>query len=233
VARLQRVFIETSELFPFTIMDVLLTLSEGFLFTWVWTDEFLDEWEKVIVREGKRTPESAASVAAAVRTHFSRYRIDPAVYRDKITDDLSPDPDDRMLAAAAIYGDVDVLLTRNLKHLRTKPVDTVIADTVSHLSCGNWLPPADSHSPSRGIPSSRPAGSRHGARRAPGGELSRPRRSAAGLRHVSADVPVRRREKWVVFQHVSADVPGIMVAGRLGRLGWLGRPFRRLGSSRR
>lgn len=122
MARLQRVFIDTSELFPFTIMDVLLTLSEDFLFTWVWTDELLDEWEEVIVREGKRTPESAASVAGAVRTHFSGYRIDPAVYRDKITDDLSPDPDDRIHAAAAIYGGADVLLTRNPKHLRTKPV---------------------------------------------------------------------------------------------------------------
>lgn len=103
-------------------MDVLLTLSEDFPFTWVWTDEVLDEWEEVIVREGRRTPGSAASVAAAVRTHFGLYRIDPAHYRDKITDDLSPDPCDRMHAAAAIYGDVDVLLTRNLKHLRTEPV---------------------------------------------------------------------------------------------------------------
>jgi hypothetical protein len=77
VARLQRVFIDTSELFPFTIMDVLLTLSEDLLFTWVWTDELLDEWQEVIVREGKRTPESAASVAAAVRTHFGRSHILP------------------------------------------------------------------------------------------------------------------------------------------------------------
>lgn len=122
MTRLQRVFIDTSELFPFTIMDVLLTLSEDFLFTWVWTDELLAEWKDVIVREGQRTPESAASVAAAVRTYFSRNRIDTVGFRDKITDDLSPDPDDRMHAAAAIYGDVDVLLTRNLKHLRTKPV---------------------------------------------------------------------------------------------------------------
>ncbi|MDN5797157.1 MAG: PIN domain-containing protein [Intrasporangium sp.] len=105
MARPQRVFIDTSELFPFTIMDVLLTLSEDFLFTWVWTDQLLDEWEGVIVREGKRTPESAASLAAAVRTHFGRYRIDPTLYRDKITDDLSPDADDRIHAAAAIYGD--------------------------------------------------------------------------------------------------------------------------------
>ncbi|MCC2321549.1 PIN domain-containing protein [Cellulomonas xiejunii] len=122
MARLPRVFIDTSELFPFTIMDVLLTLAEDLLFTWVWTDEVLAEWEDVIVREGRRTTESAASVSAAVRQHFGRYRIDPALYRDKITDDLSPDPDDRAHAAAAIHGDVDVLLTRNMKHLRTEPV---------------------------------------------------------------------------------------------------------------
>ena len=42
MVRLQRVFIDSSELFPFTIMDVLLTLSEDFLFTWVWTDELLE-----------------------------------------------------------------------------------------------------------------------------------------------------------------------------------------------
>ena len=122
MARLQRVFIDTSELFPFSIMDLLLTLAEDLLFTWVWTDELLDEWSEVIAREGQRTPESAASVTAAVRTHFGRHRIDPALYRDKITEDLSPDPGDREHEAAAIYGDVDVLLTRNLKHLSTAPV---------------------------------------------------------------------------------------------------------------
>lgn len=90
--RVQRVFIDTSELFPFTIMDVLLTLAEDFLFTWVWTDEVLDEWEDVIVREGQRTPESAASVAAAVRTHFGKDRIDPALYRDTITESSPPTP---------------------------------------------------------------------------------------------------------------------------------------------
>jgi hypothetical protein len=37
-------------------------------FAWVWTDELLDEWEEVIVREGKRSPESAASVVPVVRT---------------------------------------------------------------------------------------------------------------------------------------------------------------------
>ncbi|NLA28926.1 MAG: PIN domain-containing protein, partial [Propionibacterium sp.] len=108
LARLQRVFIDTSELFPFTIMDVLLTMSEDFLFTWVWTDEALEEWEEVIVREGLRTPESARSVTDAVRTHFGRYRIDARLYQDKASDELSPDPGDSLHAAACIHGDVDV-----------------------------------------------------------------------------------------------------------------------------
>lgn len=122
VARPQRVFIDTNELFPFTIMDILLTMAEDFLFTWVWTDELLAEWEEVIVREGSRTPASAASVVSVVRTYFGRYRLDPDRYRDRITPDLSPDAADRVHAAAVIHGDVDVLLTRNLKHLRTEPV---------------------------------------------------------------------------------------------------------------
>lgn len=43
MARIDRVFIDTNELFPFTVMDVLLTLSEDRLLDWVWTDELLDE----------------------------------------------------------------------------------------------------------------------------------------------------------------------------------------------
>lgn len=112
-------------------MDVLLTRAEDFLFPWVWTEEILDEWQEVIVREGHRTPESAASVAAGVRTHFGRHRIDPAVYADKITDDLSPDPGDRVHAAAVIHGGVNVLLTRNPKHLRTKPVLAAGANVIA------------------------------------------------------------------------------------------------------
>lgn len=141
MARLQRVFIDTSELFPFTIMDVLLTMAEDLLFTWVWTDELLDEWERVIVREGERTPESARSVADAVRSYFGPYRISPELYREQITDDLSPDPDDRAHAAACIHGDVDVLLTRNLKDFQAAAIvkagvqvmtaDTFLSDLLS------------------------------------------------------------------------------------------------------
>jgi len=120
VAGLENVFIDTSELFPFTIMDLLLTLSEDLLFTWVWTDELLDEWERVIVEHGHRTPESARSVSAAVRGFFAEQRITPDLYRTRITDDLSPGPTDRVHAAACVFGSVNILLTKNAKHFQAR-----------------------------------------------------------------------------------------------------------------
>ena len=79
--RLDRVFVDTNELFPFTVMDLVLTLAEHRLIEFVWTDELLLEWERVIVREGQRDTASAQSVAAAVRRFFAESRIDPATYR--------------------------------------------------------------------------------------------------------------------------------------------------------
>ena len=110
--RLDRVFVDTNELFPFTVMDLVLALAENHLIEFVWTDELLDEWERVIVREGQRDPASARSVAAAVRRFFAESRIDSATYRTQPWPEL-PDPDDRVHGAAAIAG-ADVLMTRNL-----------------------------------------------------------------------------------------------------------------------
>lgn len=113
--RVERVFIDTNELFPFTVMDVLLTLSEGRLFDWVWTDELLDEWESVIVRQKRRDAASARSITNTVRTWFGTSRLDPTDYRHLITDELSPDEADRAHVAACLGGRVNVLLTRNTK----------------------------------------------------------------------------------------------------------------------
>lgn len=115
MAKIDKVFIDTSELFPFTIMDLLLTLAEQFVFTWVWTDDLLDEWERVIVQTKHRTPESAKSVTNAVRAYFESGLIEVDTYVNDITDDLSPDPDDRAHAAACLGGRATVLLTHNLK----------------------------------------------------------------------------------------------------------------------
>jgi hypothetical protein len=59
---MQRVFVDTNVLFPFSVMDLFLALSEDGIHTVIWTDALLDEWERVIVREHQRTPATAASV---------------------------------------------------------------------------------------------------------------------------------------------------------------------------
>lgn len=100
-------------------MDILLTLSEDRLFDWVWTDELLDEWERVITREKHRSRESARAITDAVRTWFASTRIDPTTYRHRITADLSPDESDRVHIAACLDGRADVIVTRNTADFST------------------------------------------------------------------------------------------------------------------
>ena len=61
-------------LFPFSVMDLLLALTEDAVHEVIWTDALLDEWEEVIVGDHRRSAESAASVTAAIRAFFPRAR---------------------------------------------------------------------------------------------------------------------------------------------------------------
>ncbi len=113
--RRERVFVDANELFPFSVMDLVLTLAEELVIDFVWTEELLAEWERVIVGEGKRTPTTARSVSAAVRQFFSSTRIDPSAYRTRLDEVPSRDPDDKVHIAACAFGGATVLLTRNAR----------------------------------------------------------------------------------------------------------------------
>lgn len=89
--RPERVYVDANELFPFTVMDVILALAEDLVVDVVWSDELLKEWQRVIVRDRRWTAESAASVAEAVRTFVASGRIDPGSYRHRM-DDTPGDP---------------------------------------------------------------------------------------------------------------------------------------------
>ncbi len=140
MARLQRVFVDTNELFPFTIVDTLLTLAEERIFSWVWTDELIDElideWERVIVREQRRSADSAAAIVRVVRTFFANERLEPSKYLPLMDESLSPDPDDRVHAAACLSGEVDVLVTRNHRDF---PLDRLTEAGVAVMSSDAYL----------------------------------------------------------------------------------------------
>ena len=49
-----RVLADTNVLFPFSLMDLMLALSQDRIHTLLWSNRLLDEWERVIVREQHR-----------------------------------------------------------------------------------------------------------------------------------------------------------------------------------
>jgi len=108
-----RVFIDTNVLFPFSVMDLMLALSEDGIHDVMWTDDLLDEWERVIVRRGRRSPDAAAAITTAIREFFSDTQIPAESYRNLIAEVDGPDPDDNVHMAAAVAGQVETLVTWN------------------------------------------------------------------------------------------------------------------------
>jgi len=103
-------------------MDLLLALTEDGVHQVLWTDELLDEWERVIVREHHRSAETAASVTAAIREFFADCRIEREQYADIIAQMPGDDPDDHPHMAAAVAARVDALVTANLADLPAGPL---------------------------------------------------------------------------------------------------------------
>ncbi len=109
-----RVFVDTNVLFPFSVMDVMLALTEDSVHEIVWSERLLAEWERVIGREGRRSAESAAAVTQAVRRFFADCEIPAAAYEHLVDEMPGDDPDDRHHAAAAVAARADALITWNL-----------------------------------------------------------------------------------------------------------------------
>ncbi len=139
--RVERVYVDANELFPFSVMDVILALAEDLVIEFVWSEELLDEWERVIVRGGHRSSASARSVSDAVRTFFASGRIEPVSSRDAIVETPGRDPDDRVHTAACIAGRATVLVTRNERDF---PMDFLTARgvtvcTADEFLCAAWI----------------------------------------------------------------------------------------------
>lgn len=109
-----RVFVDAHVLFPFSVMDLMLALTEDAVHELVWSERLLAEWERVIVREQRRSAASAAAVTGTIRQFFADCEVYEAEYVHLV--DLMPggDPDDRHHAAAAIAGSAGALITWNL-----------------------------------------------------------------------------------------------------------------------
>ncbi|WP_199185799.1 PIN domain-containing protein [Streptomyces carminius] len=109
-----RVFVDTNVLFPFSVMDLMLALTEDAVHEVVRSEQLLLEWERVIVREQRRSPHSAAAVTQAVRRFFADCEIRASAYAHLVDEMPGEDPDDRHHAAAAVAAGAGALITWNL-----------------------------------------------------------------------------------------------------------------------
>jgi excisionase family DNA binding protein len=87
-----RVFVDTNVLFPFAVMDLMLALTEDGIHDVMWSDDLLDEWERVIVRERHRSPDAAAAITATIRQFFADTRIPIQNYQGMVSEVDGPDP---------------------------------------------------------------------------------------------------------------------------------------------
>lgn len=117
-----RVFIDTNVLFPFSIMDLMLALTEDSVHEVIWSQALLAEWERVIVREQRRSAASAAAVTAAIREFFPEGEVPEPAYAHLITDMPGRDPDDRVHMAAAITGGANTIVTWNVADFPAEPL---------------------------------------------------------------------------------------------------------------
>ncbi|MCZ7627674.1 MAG: PIN domain-containing protein [Microthrixaceae bacterium] len=117
-----RAFADSNVLFPFSVMDLLLALSEDGVHEVIWTDDLLDEWERVIVREHKRSSESASQITHAVREFFADSKVQREEYEHLIEEMPGRDPDDRAHMAAVIARQPCTILTYNTKDFPSRPL---------------------------------------------------------------------------------------------------------------
>lgn len=133
-------FIDTNALFPFSVMDLMLALTEDGIHDVMWTDHLLDEWERVIVERGRCSADAAAAIAATIREFFAETGIPADGYQALIAEADGPDLDDNIHMAAAAAGRVEVLVTWNEKHFACdfmKNRQIAVMDPDAYL-CSLW-----------------------------------------------------------------------------------------------
>lgn len=108
-----RAFLDASVLYPVSLRHLLMRLVLEGLFQAKWSAMIYEEWIRAVLRDNPHIP--------ITRLHALRDamddRIDDAVvvdYEHLIETLTLPDLNDRHVLAAAIVGQADVIITRNL-----------------------------------------------------------------------------------------------------------------------
>lgn len=108
-----RVLVDACVLYSTVPRALVLGAGQAGLIVPVWSARIVEEWRRAVARDG---PQAAAQVASEIAMARIACPDADIPVPDGLADTLSlPDPDDRHVLAAAIAGQADVLLTRNMR----------------------------------------------------------------------------------------------------------------------
>jgi hypothetical protein len=126
----RRCVLDASVLYQEVLRNLLLWIAaEGGLDPF-WTERILDEARRNLIEDGVLAPEQWDHLRAAMLTAFPDAMLDqPAA--DAIEHEMPNDEKDRHVLAAAVAGNVELVITSNLRHFEQADLDKVGTQALS------------------------------------------------------------------------------------------------------
>ncbi len=112
------VLLDANVLFPFTLRDTLLRTAAVGFYQLRWSSQILDEMVRSLVDQGAMTAEKAAKLRAVMEREFPEAEV--ADYESLVAA-MTNDEKDRHVAAAALKGGAQVIVTSNLRDFAALP----------------------------------------------------------------------------------------------------------------
>jgi len=100
-------------LYPASLQDILLRCAEAEFFDVVWSERILDEVARNLVADARATPARARRLVGLMSQTFPEAAADTDEIA-RLEPTMGCDPDDNHVAAAAIAGGADVIVTLNV-----------------------------------------------------------------------------------------------------------------------
>jgi predicted nucleic acid-binding protein len=120
----RRCVLDASVLYQELIRNLLLWIAaEGGLDPF-WTERILDETRRNLIEDSALNPEQWERLRAAMLTAFPDAMLDQAA-SDAIEHEMPNDEKDRHVLAAAVAGNVELVITNNLQHFQATDLGQV------------------------------------------------------------------------------------------------------------
>lgn len=113
-----RLVLDACVLYPTVLREILMAVAQAGGFTPLWSARILGEWQRAADRLGTTGAAVAAAEIAVLRGQWPDAEV---VYPADFIETLSlPDDNDRHVLAAAIVGEAEAILTKNLQDFPTR-----------------------------------------------------------------------------------------------------------------